>query len=80
MISSLAHSPAEPLVASSSADGLIVLWDTVANKRRASFQAVIKGSVNTLAFAPDGKSLASGGSDKLVKWWDVATGKLLENL
>ena len=78
IILSLAHSPAEPLVASGSADGLIVLWDTVANKRRASFRGVIKGSVNALAFAPDGKTFASGGSDKLVKLWDVATGKLLK--
>ena len=75
-VTEVAFSPDSLLVASSSSDGTVQLW----NVGDGSLQRVLEGhtdSVNTLDFSPDGSLLASGSNDGTVRIWQVSDGTLV---
>ena len=68
-ILSLAFSPDGKLIASSSRDKTIRLWNLETNEVQ-----ILEGhdnQVHAIAFSPDGDTLVSGGFDHKVKLWDV---------
>src|SRR5882762_9978945 len=75
-VRSISFSPDGKLIASSSEDHTIKLWDAVTGKQ---LRTVMGGgdSVYTIAFSPDGKVIASGGFDSAIRLWDATTGKQL---
>ncbi len=76
-ITALAFSPTEELVASTSPDRSVRLWDFQSGKCR----LVLSHDVvpTRVAFRPDGRVLACAGA-RAVYIWDVASGKLLATL
>ncbi len=86
-ITDLTFSPDQTLLASSSLDQTIKLWNVATGTLQASLNS---GRVTRLAFSPDGTLLASGS--RLGRWadgvtspagiqvWDVATGQRVHRL
>jgi WD40 repeat protein len=72
-------SPDSKMMASTSYDHMIYLWDPATGKEIKPLKEHTD-SVFDLAFSPDGKWLASGGADRTVKLWDVKTGKRIHTL
>jgi WD40 repeat protein len=70
MVSSLAFSPDGNLLATSSADSRVLLWDLAKHRVRATWEGHV-GPVTALAFSPDGGHVASGGEDRTVRLWAV---------
>ncbi|MBW4433613.1 MAG: caspase family protein [Pelatocladus maniniholoensis HA4357-MV3] len=66
------------LIASSSKEGTVRLWDTQGNPIGKLIQGH-QDSVCAVTFSPDGKTLASGGQDKTVRFWDTQ-GNLIDQL
>jgi WD40 repeat protein len=54
------------LIASSSNDGTVRLWDGVTGERRAQLQTGYNGALRGLAFSPDCKKLAVGVNGVMV--------------
>lgn len=67
MISAIAISPDEKILASSSLDGTIKLWDLPNRRLYSTFNS---GRASDLVFSPDGRSLAS--SSAVRRWADGA--------
>ena len=72
--SDLAFSPDDKLLAGSSPEGNVVLFDTSSGRLVRNFSGHA-GPATAFAFSNDGKLLATGGADKLTKIWDLATGQ-----
>jgi len=79
-VSSLAFHPAEPLLASASADNSIMLWNVVSGQPVGRLPGHPSGQPWGLAFSPDGQWLAAGHNgyfnyqptDHRVRLWDRA--------
>jgi len=73
-VQAIVFSPDGKLVASTSYDNTVRLWDTATGESC----GVLKGHSNrvrALAFSPDGKQIASASDDETVRLWDPATGE-----
>ncbi len=67
------------IFASSSADGLIKIWQVGYCESLRTLRGH-SGGVYSVAFSLDGQTLVSGGADKTIKLWNVCTGELLNTL
>ncbi|MDJ0599433.1 MAG: NB-ARC domain-containing protein [Crocosphaera sp.] len=76
-ILSVAFSPNNKLLATSTASGEIYVWQVEDRQQLASFSGQHTQSVWDIAFSPDGKLFASGDDEGKVKIWDVKTRKCL---
>jgi WD40 repeat protein len=76
-ILSISFNPTQPILASTSADKTVRLWnlDGILLKKLEGHEK----SVNRVIFSPDGRMLASASSDGTVKLWNL-DGKLLKTL
>ena len=76
-VNSVAFSPDGQLLASGSADRMVIIWDLANHSQRFKLEGHTK-QVKSLAFSPKSKILASAGLDKTVILWDVESGKQLQ--
>jgi WD40 repeat protein len=67
------------LVASSSFDGTVRLWDVESGHLRASLEGHT-GVVRGVALSRDGRLVASGGDDGTAKLWEGRSGAFLRTL
>lgn len=66
----LVFSPAEPILAVETEDGIVQLWSTATGSKIAHFEAHA-GALESIAFSPDGHLLASACfRDSSIKIWD----------
>lgn len=75
----VAFSPKQDLVASSSCDGSIRLWDITTGVEVSRFGLGGDNSVDEVAcisFSPDGKTLASARRNRGFELWEIATGEV----
>jgi WD40 repeat protein/transcriptional regulator with XRE-family HTH domain len=77
-VKSLAFSPDERTLATSSWDGAIKLWDL--ERGALLWTGWQTSSIQRLAFAPDGRTLASGGDEAVIRLWNAYSGTLLQTL
>lgn len=78
-VTDVAISADNTLIASSSADGTVRVWDANDGSQRFLLSGHA-GVVNSVAFTPDGAQLASGGDDRIVRIWDMQTGELIQEI
>jgi hypothetical protein len=78
-VARVAVHPRASLIASSSNDRTVRLWDLATGQNIQTFTGH-SGTPLGLAFSFDGKRLASSSADQTVKVWDVATGSELHSL
>ncbi len=69
-------SPDGSLLATSSWDNTVIVWDVSSPSQAAAMSTLIghEGRVNAVAFSPDGATLLTASSDGTLRQWDVATG------
>ncbi len=70
----VAWSPDGTLLASSSVDSMLCLWDLAKGQNSRNIQGHVYW-VTSLAWSPDGSILASGSSEHVIRLWNPHTGK-----
>lgn len=78
-INSLVFSPNGALMASTSKDKTIRLWD-MARLREAAVLTGHSDEVTGVAFSPDGRLIASTSKDKTIRLWDLASQQTIATL
>jgi WD40 repeat protein len=78
-IGPVAFSPAENLVLTSGAGGILRLRSTTDGKEARTLEGHEAG-VWSAAFSPDGRLLLSGSFDRTARLWNVASGQLMRRL
>ncbi|MGB3189184.1 MAG: CHAT domain-containing protein [Limnoraphis sp.] len=78
-IQGVSFSPDGKLLATSSADSTVKLWDTTTGKEIKTLRGHTD-LVYSVSFSPNGEWLATGSRDNTVKLWDVSTGKVIKTL
>ena len=78
-VTGVAFSQDGRLLASSSKDKMVRLWDPASAKRLRTLTGHTF-PVHGVAFSPDGRLLASASSDKTVRLWDPVRGEYLRTL
>jgi WD40 repeat protein len=73
-ITSLAFSPDDRLIASTSVDTTIRVWNTTTGAEVPPSLRGHEHSVLCVAFSPDGTQIVSGSSDKTIRLWGVISG------
>ncbi len=79
IILAIALNPDGKMLASSSFDNSIRIWDVKTNFTKRVLRGTF-GFVLDLAYSPDGTRLLTGGTDAIVRIWDVATGETVVRL
>jgi len=78
-VTCVALSPNAQIVASSSLDDTVRIWNAATGEAIAVLKGHSRG-VNTIALSPDGRALISGSDDYMLKIWNASTGALLGTL
>jgi WD40 repeat protein/serine/threonine protein kinase len=76
---SVAWSPDSQLVASTTTQSKIKVWEQATNATKFVFRGH-KSTVTSVAWSPSGRRLLSAGSDQTIKIWDPATQEVLITL
>ncbi|MCJ1348667.1 hypothetical protein MMC31_006900, partial [Peltigera leucophlebia] len=78
-VGAVAFSPDGQLVASTSDDNTLRLWDVDTGSCRSTLEGHLD-RVNDVAFLPDGQLVASASHDKTLRLWDASTGSCRSTL
>jgi WD40 repeat protein len=79
IVTAVAFSPDNRLLASGSVDASVKLWDTATGQEVLTLAGHTQ-PINALAFSPDGNYIVSGSEDGSTKLWAAQTGELLATL
>lgn len=71
IVTDLAFSPDGQMLASSSIDNTVKIWDANTGKCLKTF--IGKQWIWSVAFSPDGQTVASGGEDNTITLWNIQT-------
>jgi len=78
-ILSIAYSPNGKLLASTTLDSSVIIWDSNSGKLLQTLKGH-QSEVNTLAWSPNSNWVASGSKNGNIKLWEVSTGQLVHTM